>query len=316
MGTLRQLPSLDLLRGFEAAARHLSFTRAAEELHLTQSAVSRQVAALESGVGTPLFVRRNRGLALTEAGEALFRAAGSALSEIGRALEQITAPARDSLNVTASVAFSALWLVPRLPRFLADHPEVDVRLSATARLLDLGRDRIHVAIRFCEPRAVPPGTALLMSTEVVPVCAPRLLRDRARPLRRVADLAHHVLLHYDDQDRALPQLAWSSWLEAAGHPDLRAAGALHFSHLDHSIRAAVDGQGVALAIRPVVQELIDTRRLAVPLPGATGSDRGYYLLVDPAAAGRPDVAAFTAWLQAEARSGGTEPASARARRSR
>jgi LysR family glycine cleavage system transcriptional activator len=151
-----------------------------------------------------------------------------------------------------------------------------------------------------------------MSAEVVPVCAPRLLRDRTKPLRRVEDLARHVLLHYDDQDRALPQLAWSSWLEAAGHPELRAAGALHFSHLDHSIRAAVDGQGVALAIRPVVQELIDNRRLAVPFPGAAGSDRDYFLLVDPVAAARPDVAAFTAWLAAEVT--GSPPRAASARR--
>ena len=300
MSAVRHLPSLDLLRGFEAAARHLSITRAADELHVTQSAVSRQVAALEESVGTRLFVRGNRGLVLTEAGQTLFRAAGAALGDIARALAHISAPGRESLNVTASVSFCALWLVPRLPRFVADHPDVDVRLSATSRLLDLERDRVQVAIRFCAPRAVPPGTPLLMRAEVVPVCAPRLLRERTRPLRRVADLARHVLLHYDDKDRMLPQRAWSSWLESAGLADLQSAGALHFSHLDHSIRAALDGQGVALAIRPVVRELIDSGRLAVPFPTAVESDRGYYLLVDPSAAARPDVAAFAAWLQAEA----------------
>lgn len=300
MNALRHIPSLDLLRGFEAAARHLSFTLAADELHLTQSAVSRQVASLEKSIGAPLFVRRHRGLALTEAGQTLFRAVGSALGDIGGALARISGPTRNSLNVTASVSFCALWLVPRLPRFLANHPDVDVRLSATSRLLDLQRDQVQLAIRFCTPAAVPSGTPLLMPAEVVPVCAPRLLRDRSRPLRRVPDLSRHVLLHYDDKDRALPQLAWSSWLEAAGQPELRGAAALYFSHLDHSVRAAMDGQGVALAIRPVVQELIDSGRLVVPFSPAAESDRGYYLLVNPSAAARADVAEFAAWLMAEA----------------
>src|SRR5581483_11732642 len=228
----RKRPSLDLLRGFEAAARQLSFTRAGKELFLTQSAVSRQIKALEEALGVPLFVRRNRRLALTGAGMELHAVVASALRQVADALARISAPHVNSLNVTASVAFSALWLVPRLPRFRSEHPQIDVRLSATNALLDLERDRIDVAVRYCAPEAAPPGSVKLFSGDVVPVCSPKLLRDRTRPLKAPADLRYHVLLHYDDPDRPMPWHAWSTWLEAAGIADLKPAGSLHFSHLD------------------------------------------------------------------------------------
>jgi DNA-binding transcriptional LysR family regulator len=187
---LPDLPSLDLLRGFEAAARHLSFTLAAAELYLTQSAVSRQIATLEARLGVRLFVRRNRGLTLTDDGETLRAAVAKAFREVDDALERIRSPVTRTLNVTASVAFSALWLVPRLPRFAREHPGVDVRLSATSALLDLARDRIDVAVRYCAPHAAPADAVELFGGDVVPVCSPKLLRDRARPrsaaLRRPA----------------------------------------------------------------------------------------------------------------------------------
>jgi DNA-binding transcriptional LysR family regulator len=295
-----QLPSLDLLRGFEAAARHLSFTRAAAELFVTQSAVSRQIATLEQRLGVRLFTRRNRGLALTEAGAELHRAVADALREMVRAIDRITAPGGRALNVTASIAFSALWLVPRLPKFLAAHPDVDVRLSATAKLLDLERDRIDVAVRYCAPEAAPSNAVRLFGGDVVPVCSPRLLRNASRPLKTPSDLRHHVLVHYDEPDVPLPWYAWSTWLEAAGVPDLKPAGSLHFSHLDHAIHAAVSGQGIALGNRAILQDLFSAKRLAIPFGQTSRANRAYFAIVSPAATGRPEATQFVQWLRAQA----------------
>lgn len=294
------LPTLDFLRGFEAAARHLSFTAAAAELFITQSAVSRQIKALEERIGVALFVRRNRGLALTEAGEVLYRAIAGALSQIGEAIERARASQRGpTLNVTASVAFSALWLVPRLPRFRSLRPDVDVRLSATSHLLDLDRDHIDVAIRYCAPQSAPPGAVKLFGADVVPVCAPSLVADPARPLRKPEDLAAHVLLHYDDPVHPMPWQAWSTWLEAAGVPGLRTAGALHFSHLDHAIQAAVAGEGVALGVRPVLRDLFVRGELIMPFARVSPANRGYFALVAEHARSRAEPAQFVQWLLQE-----------------
>jgi DNA-binding transcriptional LysR family regulator len=298
------LPPLDFLRGFEAAARHLSFTAAAGELFITQSAVSRQIKALEERIGVTLFVRRNRGLALTEAGEALYRAIGSALGQIGEAIARAQASQRGpTLNVTASVAFSALWLVPRLPRFRAFRPDTDVRLSATSHVLDLDRDHIDVAIRYCAPQSAPAGAVRLFGGEVVPVCAPSVAADPARPLRQPADLAAHVLLHYEDPLHPLPWHAWSTWLEAAGVPGLRTAGALHFSHLDHAIQAAVAGEGIALGIRPVLRDLFVRGELVMPFARISPANRGYFALIAEHARNRQEARQFVEWLREEVAAG-------------
>lgn len=301
---LAELPSLDLLRGFEAAARHLSFTQAAAEMYLTQSAVSRQIAVLEERLGARLFIRRNRGLTLTDAGESLRAAVAVALRSVDDAIMRIRAPVPGSLNVTASVAFSALWLVPRLPRFSKTHPGIDLRLSATSTLLNLERDRIDVAIRYCTPEAAPRDSVMLFGGDVVPVCSPKLLRDRKRPLASPSDLRRHMLLHYDDPERPMPWHAWSTWLEAAGIPDLKPAGSLHFSHLDHAIRAAAEGQGVALGTRSMLGDMIAGGRLAVPFPQASRANRGYFAIVSPTASNREAARQFVQWLQQEVASPG------------
>ena len=182
--TSRHLPSLDLLRGFETAARQLSFTRAGAELHVTQSAVSRQIKALEDHLGIKLFTRLNRALKLTTEGEALYRTAQSVMRQIEDATASIARRDENGLlTVTTTVSFAALWLVPRLARFRKVQPGVDVRLAAANELSNLARDRIDVAIRFCEPRAAPAGAVSLTGEEVFPVCSPALTRDRARPLK-------------------------------------------------------------------------------------------------------------------------------------
>jgi DNA-binding transcriptional LysR family regulator len=294
---IRQLPALDLFRGFEAAARHLSFTRAAEELFLTQSAVSRQIQSLEQGLGVALFTRRNRGLALTEAGEQLYRATAGALRALNDAVERIVpGGAPHMVTVTSSIAFCSLWLIPRLAAFRKLHPEMDVRVSANNQILDLDRERIDVAVRYCPIRSAPAGAIRMFGEEIVPVCSPALLRDRARPLKSPADLRHHVLLHFDDVERAIPSLSWNVWLEAEGLADLKPAASLRFSHYDQVVNAALGGQGVALGRLPLVRDLIAEGSLVTPLPHASLVDRAYYIVRTPATQGRGGIDDFVQWL--------------------
>lgn len=294
------MPALDLFRGFDAAARHLSFTRAAEELFVTQSAVSRQIQALEEALGVALFVRRNRGLSLTAAGEQLQRAVGEALRTLEDAVERIAPDSRQNLvTVTSSIAFCSLWLIPRLSAFRKLHPEVDVRISADNHVVDLDRERIDVGIRYCPVVKAPPGSIRLFGEEILPVCSPALLKDRSRPLKSVADLKHQVLLHFDDPERPVPWLAWGVWLESAGQPDLRPAGSLRFSHYDQVVNAAVGGQGVALGRRPLVRQFIEAGSLVVPFALGAVTDRAYFIVRTAATSARSEVNAFVDWLIAE-----------------
>ncbi|WP_020647883.1 transcriptional regulator GcvA [Solimonas variicoloris] len=299
----RGLPPLDLLRGFEAAARHLSFTRAAAELSLTQSAVSRQVQALESHLQQPLFERRHRALALTPAGELLLRQVGELLGRLGETIEQIRAAQTARLvTVTTPGSVASLWLLPRLPAFRAAHPQIDVRISADSRVADLTRERIDVAIRFCPPERAPGDGERLFGEATIPVCSPALRADRRRPLRTPADLRRHVLLHCDATS-PYPWLAWDLWLETMGLAGLQPAGALRFSHYDQAILAAIDGQGIALGRRPLIDAQLARGQLVVPFARqlrAVVAPRAYYLLVEPAARQRPEVQRFVAWLREQA----------------
>jgi len=298
---LPSLPSLDFFKGFEAAARHLSFTKAAEELFVTQSAVSRQIQALEQGLGVALFLRRNRGLALTDAGEQMRRAVDTALRTLHQAVEQVSPSATPKMvTVTSSMAFSSLWLIPRLSGFRRLHPDVDVRISANNQVLDLDRERIDLAIRYCPSRAAPAGSVRLFGEEILPVCSPALLRVRNRPLKSPQDLRHHVLLHFDEPHRPTPWLTWNVWLETAGVPDLEPADSLHFNHYDQTIGAALGGQGVALGRRPLVKKLLADGALVAPFPLGSVTDRAYFIVRTPATAGRAEVAHFVEWLIAEA----------------
>ena len=193
-----ELPSLDLLPTFEAAARTLSFTRAAEELFITQSAVSKQLKLLEEQLGTDLFERKARTLALTDTGRELAGTVVDILDRLQLTIDHVRQSRRASpLTVTMTTGFASMWLIPRLDRFTGRHPNVDVRIAATTAMLDLERDRIDIAIRFCPPAMVPEGSPRLFGEETVCVCSPRLLRDRKRPLRQPSDLEHHTLLRYE-----------------------------------------------------------------------------------------------------------------------
>ena len=299
--TVPRLPSLDLLKGFEAAARLLSFTKAGDELHLSQSAVSRQIQDLEEQLGVPLFQRRHRALVLTDAGQQLFSAAAQVLATMRAATDRLRAlSGRQVLSVTTMASFAALWLVPRLAGFARDHPDVDVRIATEPRMQDLEREGLDVAIRYCTAQLAGPEAVHLFGERVFPVCSPKLAADRKRPLHEPADLRHHVLLQYDDPDGHAPWLNWKSWLELVGLPDLRPAGSLVLSGYEQIIPAAIAGHGVALGRSPLVRELIDAGTLVVPFPRASESSRAYFAVTSKNAAGRAEVEDFVRWLRAEA----------------
>jgi DNA-binding transcriptional LysR family regulator len=293
-----QVPPPDLLPAFEAAARHLSFTRAAEELFLTQSAVSRQVQALEQSLGVRLFERRTRALLLTESGQVLYRVAQQVLEALHDAAQKLRGDAAvRAVTVTTTPGFAALWLIPRLARFTEAHPGVDVRISATYEPIALERAGVDLAVRYAEASAMQ-GARPLFGEEVLPVCSPALAADPARPLREPADLARHTLLHIES-----PRVAWVEWdlwLYALGMPDLKPAGTLHFSHYDQLVQAAVNGQGVALGRLPLLRDLLREGRLVAPFGRAVASSRAYYLVRSARAAGRGEVEEFAAWLAGEA----------------
>ena len=297
----RNLPSLDLLRGFEAAARNLSFTKAAEELFVTQSAVSRQVKAVEDHLGVALFVRRHRALALTEAGDELYRATAQALRLLADAASKIQdRGAGRTLTVTATIGFSSLWLIPRLTDFRSQRPDIDIRIAANNEMLDLEREGIEVAVRYCTPKAAPRGAIKLFGELVLPVCSPKSV-TRTAPLSRPEDLRHHVLLHYERPDGITPWLSWTVWLEVMQLQGLKPAGSLRFSQYDQTIQAAIDGQGVALGTTPLVRQLIKQGRLIAPLARKFDSSRAYYLVISAAAAERPEVKDFAGWLLRQAK---------------
>jgi len=300
MATKRyNLPHLAFFQGFEAAARTLSFTKAAEELFITQSAVSRQIKALEDHLGLKLFERRPRSLTLTENGQALYRIATDVLDRLQAATDQLKAETRArQLAITTTTGFASLWLIPRLKRFTALHPDIDVRISATTDMINLERSLIDLAIRYCKPESVPEGALKLFGEEVIPVCSRALLRDKARPLKRPQDLAHHTLLHFDYA--GIMYMDWGTWLTALGIGDLKPAGVLHFSQYEQLIQAAISGQGVALGRQPLVNDLIGSGALAAPFKQTLVGPRAYFVIESRLSIGKPHVREFAQWLLAEA----------------
>lgn len=299
MSRQRDLPaSLDLLRGFEAAARLLSFTAAAAELFVTQSAVSRQVQQLEEQLGVKLFERRTRALALTEAGELYAREVTKALNQLREATAAVRANPAPVVRVTTTVTFASLWLVPRLAEFQARHADISVHVVADNTMRDLERNALDLAIRYCPEAAAGAGAARLFGEHVAPVASPALLKGRA--VRTPEDLLRLPLLELDDPALSVPWLSWKVWCEAMKLARPRENRGLAFSHYDQVIQAAVAGQGVALGRFPLVDPFLADGRLALPLKGrryATQATRAYWLIVPPAAARRAEVKVFTDWLR-------------------
>src|SRR5262245_14527232 len=284
------LPPLDLIQGFEAAARTLSFTKAAEELHITQSAVSRQMRALEDHLGVALFARRPRSLALTEAGRALHRSAGEFLEGLQAATDRLRSNAgAPHLTLTTTGGFASLWLIPRLRSFTALHPDVDVRISATYKAMNLERGLVDVAVRYTREEEAPEGAIRLFGEELFPVCGPAL----QHPLRVPEDLRHHALLHIDE---ATGFLDWGTWLTAQGLADLKPAASIRFDSYEQMIQAAIAGHGVAMGIGRLVAALVEQGRLVSPFCKSVVGSRAYFIIRSETTGDRPHVRAFVDWL--------------------
>lgn len=290
------------LRGFEAAARHLSFTLAAAELNLTQSSISRQIAGLEAQLGRPLFERRTRALELTAAGERLYAAARQALLALDRTVDELRGDgASPRVTVTTFASFASLWLVPRLAEFQRHHPGIDIRIDASDRMVDLETDDVDVAVRWLRPGApVPTDALLLQAEESTPAVAPRLLAGLKVKLREPRDLDRLPILAMDETVPSAPYSSWARWCEYAGIAPLNGAARLYFTYVDQSVQAAVRGQGVALVRTPFLDDLVASGDLVTPfaqLRMPTGYR--YFLIVNRKRAGVPHVAAFRDWIVAE-----------------
>ena len=296
----RRLPPLNALRAFEAAARHLNFSRAADELAVTPGAVSQQIQNLEDYVGASLFKRTPKGLLLTDAAQTALPALREAFDRLAEAASLLTA-AVDGRRLTVSVApsFAAKWLVPRLGKFEAAHPQVDVWLSADMEVVDFALGEIDLAIRYGAGRYPGLEVVKLMSETVIPVASPELLE--INPISEPADLANHILLHdgSPDADDSCPD--WSMWLAARGIKGVDGTRGPRFNQSSLVIEAAAGGRGVALAKRALAQADLDSGRLIAPLvQDATAVDFAYFV-VHPKAKGRlPQVKAFVSWITAEA----------------
>ncbi len=291
------LPSLDALRVFETAARHLSFTQAADELHVTQAAVSQRIRSLEESLGVPLFKRLNRALLLSDDGQALYQPVRDALDQIADAVESLHAgDATGVLTVTTMDSFAATWLVPRLKRFRGAHPEIDVRISTSDEVLDLTREDVDMAVRYGRGDWPQLDVVRLMSEEVFPVCSPALV-ERGPPLEKPVDLARHTLIHDSLHEN------WRMWLLAAGAPEVDAmrGPGYYFSNL--VVQAAVAGEGVALGRSVLVADELASGRLVKPFDVSLPVEFAYYVVSPRVTKDRPKVKAFREWLLQEAGTG-------------
>lgn len=295
-----KLPPLDLLAGFEAAARRLSFTLAAQERFVTQSAISRQVKALEDSLGVPLFVRGHRSLRLTADGQQLFVACSQVLEQLRSAVAHIRQrQRRQVVSLTTTPGLAALWLIPRLPQFAKAHPGIDVRIDADLAARDLQRDGFDIAIRYVS--LARSGGPPLFAESLLPVCSPSL-RRRGLALGTPADLAAHTLIDQAPAHQAAGMpTEWQAWLRSVGLPDLQPASTLSFNSYSEVIGAALAGHGVALGRRPLVNTLLRERRLVAPFGGERSSERGYVLMVAGGDRAPPAAQALAQWLLAEAR---------------
>jgi LysR family glycine cleavage system transcriptional activator len=305
------------LRAFDAVARHLNFRAAAEEMSITQSAVSRQIQALEDEVGTALFLRHTRAVELTSAGTHLLRASGVALERIDAAVRQIRQSAgRKSVAITTWASFASMWLIPRMEAFQSEHPDIDIRIDASDTPYDLSTSDVDLALRYAVPSAVPSSAIRLFGEQLTPVISPWLLRER--PLKQISDLAQHTLIEAGDAHRTrhLEWLTWQRWLDTFAPAPAAATGGkprvadkakfspkrwLYFNYAHQIVQAALTGQGVALARLPLVAQSLANGDLVEPLAQVRlDSPLAYWMMKAPRGVERPEVKAFCDWLLREA----------------
>ena len=299
--------SLSNLRAFEAVARLLSFGAAADELHLTQSAISRQIKSLEDELGAPLFLRGTRHVQIAPDGQTLLRTVEPFLARLDAGVQQIRRTrSRRRVSVTTFASFGSLWLLPRIEAFQREHPDIDIRVSAHDAIEDLDDPELDLALRYCHPGQMAPGGVHLFGETLTPVVSRGLWDDmakgRAPPLASPADLAQHTLAEEDDDRESTEYLSWRHWLEVNGQAGLQPRRWLYLNFTYQQVQAALAGHGVALARVPLVFEALQRGELVEPF-GAAGricSPFSYWMLVAPASRSRSEVAQFSDWVEAEA----------------
>lgn len=295
--SLSKIPSIDLLRGFVAVGRRMSITLAAEDLFLTQSAVSRQIHGLETALGVKLFERAHRAIRFTPEGERLFLEADSAMQQLQDAIGALEDSLRHRpVTVTASIGFVSLWLLPRLRGFQVQHPEVEVRLSASNQIVDLRKEGLDIAIRYCPEATMPNGATRLFGESIFPVAHPSLGLTRLDTPELIAE---STLLEFEGDPS--PWWQWNAWLEAQGWSGVKPKGIVRFNLYDQLIHAAVAGQGIALGRGQIIKPMLDDGRLVAlttPCPGPKSNK--VYCLIQRDSVPTKQTQALIDWICAEA----------------
>ena len=309
MTLARQRPLvLDHLRSFEAVARRAGFGAAAEELHVTQSAVSRQIKSLEEELGAPLFTRGTRRVELTQAGQLLLRAITPALARIDGAVRQIRQQrGRAQVSLSTFASFASLWLLPRLPAFEKEQPAVDIRISAVDRLIELDDPDHDLVLRQIRPEDAPPGAIRLFGEVCTPVIgtslADAIARGAAPPLRTPRDLVDCTLIEMHDDRPSADVLGWHHWLQQRGLAQLEPRRWISVNFTHQQVQTALAGQGVALARLPLIHDALARGDLIEPFgrEGRLASPWAYWQIGLTGARPRPELDSFNAWLQEAAR---------------
>jgi LysR family glycine cleavage system transcriptional activator len=301
--------SLSNLRAFEAVARRLNFSDAADELFVTQSAISRQIKGLEDELGVPLFVRGTRHVEITQNGQTLLRSVEPWLARLDASVRQIREQhSRRRVSVTTFASFASLWVLPRIEAFQSRHPDIDIRVSALDAIADLDDPELDLALRYISPEQAPPGAVRLFGEILTPVVSRQLMeqirRGEAPPLTRPADLAQHTLAEEDDNKTSTEFLSWRHWLARQGEPGLQPRRWLYLNFTYQQVQAALAGHGVALARVALVFEALARGELVEPFgpERRSSSPFAYWLVVGPAARTRPEVREFCDWVVAQAAS--------------
>ena len=295
----QRLPSLNALRAFEAVARHLSLTEAANELHVTPAAISHHVKALEEDVGTTLLRRVKGEFVLTEAAQAALPPLRAGFDQIAESARRLRSDASNNiLTISVGLTLASSFLVRRLGKFRETYPDIDVRLHTTDRVADFARDGVDVAIRF--GRGIYPGmeSFRLFEEEIFPVCSPALL-EQGPPLEKPRDLEHFTLLHVEWTPHASELDDWGTWLQTAGADNVDATRGPRFSHSSIALQSAVEGQGVAFGSESLAGDEIRAGRLVRPFDLSLPMNYAYYLLYPEAMATVPKIANFRDWILAE-----------------
>ena len=289
--------SLDQLRAFHAAAEHLSFTQAAKDLFVTQSAVSRGIKTLESQLCRALFRRVNRTLQLTRAGDELHRCTKEVFALVDATVARLS-ESETTLSIATTVPFASLWLAPRLPHFVRAHPGMNLRIVASNAWSNLEREHIDLAIRFAPISTRMTGAEKLADYRTFPICSPALLSNTERPLRTYADLAHHVILDFETTIGGRQWSDWELWFKAMNVRPVTPARLLRFSHYDQLIQTVLEGGGVAIGRWPHVSAQLRAGVICAPFSAHGVATLGSFdLIISQAAADLNDVSTFVAWLK-------------------